>query len=112
MNLVLDESLPLPLRHDEGGTIRVAQTRVTLDSLVASFRAGCTPEETIQQYPALELADIYLVFGFYLRQRDQVEAYLAPRRAQAETLREEARASGLEFRDRLLARRAKTSPNG
>ena len=31
---------PLPLAPDATGTIRVANTRVTLDSLVAHFRAG------------------------------------------------------------------------
>jgi hypothetical protein len=34
---------PSPLRVDEGGTIRVGATRVTLDTLIAAFGAGATP---------------------------------------------------------------------
>ena len=40
---------PLPLTVDEGGVVRVGKTRVTLDTLVAAFFDGATPEEIAQQ---------------------------------------------------------------
>jgi len=111
MNLVL-QSDQLPLYRDDSGTIRVGNTRVTLDSVAACVSAGCTPEETVHQFPSLELADVYLVFAYYLRHRDKIEdQYLAPRRAEAEALRLEAAPSGREFRERLLARQRNQSPS-
>ena len=47
------------LNFDEAGGIRIGQTRVTLDSLLAAYDAGSTPEEIAVQYPILTLAEIY-----------------------------------------------------
>lgn len=42
-----------PFRWDEVGGIRIGQSRVTLDSLLASYHNGFTPEEIAVQYPVL-----------------------------------------------------------
>ena len=34
-----------------------------------------TAEEIVQQYPTLDLADIYTVIAYYLRNREDVDAY-------------------------------------
>lgn len=96
-----------PLAADPSGVIRVAQTRVTLDTVVTAFLEGCTPEEIGEQYPALQLSDIYLVIGYYLRHQDEVNTYLAERQQQANLIRQdiEQRFSPVGIRDRLLARR-------
>jgi uncharacterized protein (DUF433 family) len=67
---------PVPLRLDTGGTFRVGQTRVTLDTVVATFESGATAEEIALRCPTLELADVYAVIGYYLRHKEEVEAYL------------------------------------
>ncbi len=97
----------VPLRASEDGALRVGGTRVTLDSVVAAFREGETPEGIAQRYPALSLDDVYLVVGWYLRHRDWVGAYLARREGEAARLREEieARFDPAGVRERLLARR-------
>lgn len=41
--------------------MRVAKARVTLDTVVTAFLEGCTAEEISEQYPSLELSDIYLL---------------------------------------------------
>lgn len=96
-----------PLVADPSGVIRVAQTRVTLDTVVTAFLEGCTPEEIGEQYPALQLSDIYLVIGYYLRHEDEVNTYLAERHQQANLIRQdiEQHFSPVGIRDRLLARR-------
>ena len=68
---------------------------------------GCTPEEIGEQYPSLQLSDIYLVIGYYLRHRDEVHAYLAERQHQANVIQQEVeqRFNPVGIRDRLLARR-------
>ncbi|MDJ1172708.1 DUF433 domain-containing protein [Roseofilum capinflatum] len=96
----------VPLVTDRQGVIRVAQTRVTLDTVVTAFLEGCTPEEIREQYPSLQLPDIYLVIGYYLRHQDEVDTYLAERQRQADAIRQEVeqRFDPVGIRDRLLAR--------
>lgn len=106
MTLAL-ETTPVPLRGDPDGVVRVAETRVTLDTVVAAFSEGATPEEIAQQYSVLELGDVYSVIGFYLNRKAEVDTYLAERRAQCERVRREneARFNPKGVRERLLARR-------
>jgi len=98
---------PVPLKLDEDGVVRVAGTRVTLDTLVAAWRDGATLETIVEQYPVLHLADVYTALGYYLRHQSEVDAYLERRRQQAEQVRRdnEARTNPIGIRDRLLARR-------
>jgi len=96
-----------PLAADPYGVVRVAKTRVTLDTVVTAFLEGCTPEEIGEQYPSLQLSDIYLVVGYYLKHREEVHTYLAKRQQQANLIKQEAeqRFNPIGIRDRLLARR-------
>lgn len=98
---------PAPIETDADGVVRVAKTRVTLDTVVTAFLEGCTPEEIKQQYPSLQLSDIYLVIGYYLRHREEVHTYLAQRQHQADIIQQEAeqRFSPTGIRDRLVVRR-------
>jgi flavin-binding protein dodecin/uncharacterized protein (DUF433 family) len=99
--------LPLPLRADEEGVVRVGETRVPLDAVVSAFRLGETAEGIAEQYPSLRLDDVYLVLGYYLDYQEAVDGYIARREDEATRLREEIEAdfdpTGL--RARLLARR-------
>jgi uncharacterized protein (DUF433 family) len=98
----------LPLRIDDDGVVRVSRTRVTLDTIVQAFAEGATAEEIAQQYPAVPLADIYSVIGYYLRRQVEVDAYLRARHQQAEQIRQhyEALHNSAGIRERLLNRRA------
>lgn len=98
----------LPFETDVDGVVRVGKTRITIDTVIMAFIDGATAEEVAQQYPSLDLADIYSVIGYYLRHRTEVEAYLRHRAQQADHVRKhnEARFDPVGVRDRLLARRA------
>ena len=98
----------IPLTADATGVLRVGNTRVTLDTVLAAFADGATAEEIVQQYPSLQLADVYSVIGYYLRHIAEVDAYLQQRHKQWETVRQqnEARFDPHGVRERLLARRA------
>jgi len=102
------ESPPLPLRIDADGTARVGATRVTLDTVMAAFDQGATPEEIVQSYPTLDLGDVYAVIAYCIRCRPEVDAYLRRRQEEAQVLRQavESRFSRQGIRERLLARRA------
>lgn len=96
----------VPLKVDEDGVVRVGNTRVTLDTIVEAFKEGETAEEIYQQYPSLDLADIYAIIGYYLRQRSEVETYLQHREIQTEEVQKknENCFEPQGMRDRLLAR--------
>ena len=71
---------PLPVVVGENGrVIRVAGTRVTLDTLIGAFKRGATPEEIAQDYSAVSLPDVYAVITYYLRHRSDVDEYLERR---------------------------------
>lgn len=97
----------VPIRTDAEGVVRVGGTRVTLDTLVAAFDAGATPEEMVQQYPSVALADVYSVITYYLRHQKEVCSYLVQRSHSAAEVRDgnEKRFDQSGIRDRLLARR-------
>lgn len=98
---------PVPLATDADGVVRIGSSRVTLDTLVAAFREGMTPEGILEQYPSLRLDEVYSVVGYALKHLEEVEAYLRDRRNLAEEVRREneARFDPAGVRDRLLARR-------
>ena len=100
----------IPLTVDAQGVLRVGNTRVTLDTVLAAFADGATAEEIVQQYPSLHLADVYSVIGYYLRHTPENDVYLQQRLEQREAIRQqnEAHFDPHGVRDRLLARR--TSP--
>ncbi|AOX02199.1 hypothetical protein BJP34_24625 [Moorena producens PAL-8-15-08-1] len=81
---------PAPIEADAHGVVRIAKTRVTLDTVVTAFLEGCTPEEIPEQYPSLQLPDIYLVIGYYLRHQDEVHTYLVERQRQRDAIQQEA----------------------
>ncbi|MCA1592750.1 MAG: DUF433 domain-containing protein [Acidobacteria bacterium] len=99
-------STTVPLSTDQSGVMRVGETRVSLDSVVFAFNDGATPEEIVQQYTTLNLADVYAVVSYYLQHPAEVEDYLERRGTQRLELRKEveARFDPRGIRERLLAR--------
>lgn len=97
-----------PLRVEPNGTVRIGQTRVTLDTLFAAYQNGATAEQIVAQYPSLSLAEVYEAIGYCLRHPDDVTAYLRDREAEAARVRREIDADPAtqQIRARLLARRA------
>jgi uncharacterized protein (DUF433 family) len=97
----------VPLSKDETGVYRVGASRVTLDLVVRAFQRGATPEEIAQDYPILQLSDIYQVLGYYLKHGPEFAEYFERRAREEqemlETHQEDWSPGGL--RQRLLARR-------
>ncbi|MEJ7710405.1 MAG: DUF433 domain-containing protein [Pyrinomonadaceae bacterium] len=102
------ETPPVPLRADEQGVMRVGQTRVRLDTVITAWKHGDSPEQIIENFDVLDLADVYAVISYYLSHRLDVEKYLEQNRQAAERLRaeNERRFPQTGIRERLLARRA------
>ena len=68
---------PVPLIKDDAGRRMIVGTRVPLDTLVAAFKRGESPESIHESYDTVALVDVYAVLAYYLRHRAEVEAYLA-----------------------------------
>ena len=100
-----------PLRRDEAGGIRIGKSRVTLDSVLASYHSGSTPEEIAVQYSTLNLADIYETIAYYLTHKQEIDEYLKQRQNEAEEIRARLtqRHNLTGLRERLMARRQSSS---
>lgn len=99
-----------PLRTDPDGVIRVGGTRIPLETVVAATDAGAAPEEICRDFPSLDPPDVRAVVAHVLRHREEVDRYLARRRAEAEKVRREVEAlpGNRALRDRLRALRRQT----
>lgn len=106
MSLVLAPE-HVPLRMDASGVMRVADTRVPLETVTDAFNTGASPEEIVLSYPSLQLADVYAVITYYLRNRSEVDVYLAEQDGRAAETRERYRVNetSRQVRERLLARK-------
>jgi uncharacterized protein (DUF433 family) len=94
------------VQADENGVYRVGKTRVMLDSVVAAFRQGHSPETIKQQYPALTLEEVYGSIAYYLAHAAEIDAYLKRQEAvwQQWKARCEAQPSAVVERLRALAK--------
>ena len=105
------QSLPLRLTHD--GTVRVASTRVSLDSVVHHYKLGATAEEIVQKFPALDLADVYAAIAYYLNHVNEVEEYLRRQEAQGDEVQKSVEANvqgqkrSADIRSRLVGRKTR-----
>lgn len=77
------------LRVDDGGTVRVGRTRVTLRSVVVAFNEGASAEEIVLRYPSLDLTDTYAAITYYLRHRSEVDRMLAEEEREIEEVQAE-----------------------
>ena len=62
--------------EQRNGGYFVAGTRISLDSVVYSFKEGQSPERIQEDFPLLNLAKIYGAIAFYLDHQSEVDQYL------------------------------------
>ncbi|HSZ56549.1 MAG TPA: DUF433 domain-containing protein [Tepidisphaeraceae bacterium] len=91
------------VRTDKHGVMRVVGTHVMLDSVLAAFEQGHSPETIRSQYPSLTLEQVYGSIAYYLAHRDEAEEYLRRQDALWAKSRAEAEAQPNPARDRLRA---------
>ena len=60
--------------EQRNGGFYVAGTRVSLDSIVYSFKGGDSPETIRQNFSSLSLEQVYGAIAFYLARKQEVDA--------------------------------------
>ncbi|MCP5117564.1 MAG: DUF433 domain-containing protein [bacterium] len=86
----------------------VKGTRVTLDSVVYQFRDGASPEHIRDNFPALNLEQVYGAITFYLANEARINSYLADGEDKFEKLRQQSREANPELYAKLDAARERT----
>ena len=56
--------------------IRIAGTRVGIETVLRDYREGAGPEEIVLRYPTLSLEQVHATLTYYLANREKAEAYL------------------------------------
>lgn len=74
----------------EGG-YWIAETRVSLDSIVYDFLDGMSPDTIAENFPVLTLEEVFGAIAFYLANREEVDAYLRETDAQFESFQNRTR---------------------
>lgn len=110
MSVIVSTS-EIKLTETQAGVLRVGDSRVSLDTVILAFTQGATPEQIVEDYDSLELSEVYAVVSYYLQNREEVENYLERRKVERDQLRQqiETRCNPQGIRERLLARRRKTT---
>lgn len=81
-----------PLSVDAEGAVRIGNSRIPLELVVDQYECGMTPEDIVNAYDTLTLANVYGVIAFCLEHREQVQSYVQHRREQADRQRVEIEA--------------------
>jgi uncharacterized protein (DUF433 family) len=79
----------IEIMHDGGRSeARIAGHRIrVLDVAIWHERLGMTPDEIVDQYPTLTLADVYAALAHYWDYRETIDAAIAAEEALAAELR-------------------------
>ena len=91
------------------GVWKVCGSRVSLDSVLAAYLSGLSPEGTQEAFPSLSLEAIHGCLAFYLRNRADLDAYLQRERDNFEAQRRAMAVTNQPMIERLRVARAAAS---
>ncbi len=110
----LEETQILPLRLMEDGTIRIAESRVSLESVIHHYKLGASAEQIVQKFPALDLADVYAAISYYLNNEESIEEYVRAQETKGDSLQVELESdpqyqkNSADLRARIVSRKGQT----
>jgi uncharacterized protein (DUF433 family) len=91
--------------EERDGNYYVADTRISLDSIVYAFRRGESPETICQNFELLRLEAVYGAIAYYLANLADIDAYLIRRNEKWEEGRRNADPLSADLRERLMRAR-------
>jgi uncharacterized protein (DUF433 family) len=98
--------------EERSGGYFVAETRVSLDSVVHAFPRGESAEGIAESFPALTLEQILGSLAFYLANRDKIDQYLRQGQEDFERLRQQAHQNNPGLYEGLADARRRTDRLG
>src|SRR5262245_12441031 len=90
--IAIEAVQPVPFVITEYGAIRIADSRVSLDIALHHYKQGAVPEEIVNRFPSLRLADVHAAIAYYLNHTDEIEAYLRQQQIEADELQRQLEA--------------------
>jgi uncharacterized protein (DUF433 family) len=90
MTTITDIGTLIVKTHDTcGGRPRIAGRRLSVQQIaVLATRNKLTPEQIIQEYDQLTLAEVHAALAYYYANTEEIESYLAEEKAEYEQLLE------------------------
>ena len=104
--------MPNDYVEERNGGYYVANTRVSLDSVVYAYLRGESPEGIAESFPALSLEQIFGALAYYAANRRSVDLYLSAGRNDFAALREQWRRNHQALYQRLAEARHETHAPG
>ena len=74
-----------------GGRPRIAGRRLSVQQIAVLSQQGLSPQDIVQEYDALTLAQVHAALAYYHANTDEIETYLAEERAESDRLLAELR---------------------
>ncbi len=108
--VLLEPTQTVPLSMSQDGSIRIGDSRVSLDSVLHHYLQGATAEEICLRFPGLRLADVHSCLAYYLNNEASLDDYLAKREKEGDSLERRItedpsqKAAAKRMRDRLKER--------
>ena len=98
----------VPLVQWEDGSIRVQNSRVTLETIVHRMQMGDTPEEIHDGFPTVSVTQIKEILAWYVDNTADADEYLQEVEEEGERLRQwaESQPRYKEHREKLLRYKA------
>jgi uncharacterized protein (DUF433 family) len=107
---MIDTNVSYVERTPTGGW-RIADSRVSLDSIVHAYWEGHLAEAIAADFSTLSLEQIHGAIAFYLRHRDEIDKYLTAQDERWEDFRQESEAKHAPLLKRMRAGVQKLSPS-
>jgi uncharacterized protein (DUF433 family) len=76
----------VPIRIKADGSAYVGNTRVRLETVISAFHRGDSPEQIVDSFDVLSLAEVYGVIAYYLNHLEIVDAYIQQQNHLAEQI--------------------------
>jgi uncharacterized protein (DUF433 family) len=85
----------------KNGVYCVAESRVSLDSIVYGFQQGESPETIAKNFPTLTLEQVYGAVAFYLSHQSEIDDYIKQGEVEYEAARQKEREADPEFYEKM-----------
>lgn len=69
-----------------GGEPTITGTRISVRAIVTTWRLGTLPEEIPEQYPQINLAQVFDALSFYLDNQSEINGYIEENRVSYELI--------------------------